>query len=57
VGGAPPKGEVNLSPYAGRQFFGQVDIDRATRELTVNLKDLYDVFVFSKTLKPRFGRN
>jgi alkaline phosphatase D len=54
---APPPGQVNLSPYAGFQFFGQVDIDRATRALTVTLKDLDGVAVFSKTLKPRFGRN
>lgn len=53
---APPAGQANLSPYAGLQFFGEVNIDRKTRELTVDLKDLYGTSVFSKTLRAKPGR-
>jgi len=47
---APPAGQANLSPYAGLQFFGEVNIDRKTKALTVDLKDLNGAVVFSKTL-------
>lgn len=47
---APPAGQVNLSPYAGLQFFGEVNIDRKSRALTVDLKDIEGTTVFSKTL-------
>lgn len=47
---APPSGQVNLSPLAGLQFFGQVDIDRKTKAMTVHLKDLQGTTLFSKTL-------
>jgi alkaline phosphatase D len=50
---APPAGQANLSPYAGLQFFGEIDIDRKTRAMTVDLKDLYGASVYSKTLKAR----
>lgn len=49
----------NLSPYAGLQFFGQVDIDACTHNMTVFLKDLNGDCVYEKTLEPeghRFGR-
>ncbi len=46
----PPAGQVNLSPYAGLQFFGEVNIDRKTRALTVDFKDINEASVFSKTL-------
>jgi alkaline phosphatase D len=49
---APPAGQTNLSPYAGLQFFGEVDIRRADRTLTVDFKDLYGASIFSKTLRP-----
>lgn len=52
---APPAGQANLSPYAGLQFFGEVNIDAGSAELTVDLRDIGGVSVFSKTLKPRFG--
>lgn len=52
---APPAGQVNLSPYAGLQFFGEVNIDAGSAELTVDLRDIGGVSVFSKTLKPKFG--
>ncbi|MDD5275668.1 MAG: alkaline phosphatase D family protein [Methylovulum sp.] len=47
---APPAGQVNLSPYAGLQFFGDVNIDKKTKAMTVDLKDLYGASVYSKTL-------
>jgi alkaline phosphatase D len=52
---APPPGQVNLSPYAGLQFFGEVNIDGKSGELTVDLRDLGGASVFSKTLAPRGG--
>lgn len=50
---APPAGQANLSPYAGLQFFGEVNIDAGNAELTVDLRDIDGTSVFSKTLKPR----
>ena len=35
---APPA--ANFSPFAGLQFFGQVDIDSRTAVMTVTLKDI-----------------
>jgi len=54
---APPAGQANLSPYAGLQFFGEVNIDRKSRALTVDLKDIGGVTVFSKTLRAGSGRD
>ncbi|MEQ1528093.1 MAG: alkaline phosphatase D family protein, partial [Methylococcales bacterium] len=54
---APPAGQVNLSPYAGLQFFGEVTIDKRSRALTVDLKDIDGAAVFSKTLRAEFGRD
>lgn len=47
---APPAGRANLSPYAGLQFFGEVHIDRQSKAMTVELKDINGDAVFSKTL-------
>jgi alkaline phosphatase D len=47
---APAPGQVNLSPYAGLQFFGEVNIDRKTQAMTVDLKDIEGDVVFSQTL-------
>jgi alkaline phosphatase D len=47
---APPS--ANLSPYAGFQFFGQVDIDDGSGEMTVSLKDINGETVFSQKLRP-----
>jgi len=47
---APPAGQVNLSPYAGLQFFGEVNIDKASRAMTVDLKDIGGTSVFQKVL-------
>ena len=52
---APPAGQSNLSPYAGLQFFGKVNIDARSAALTVDLRDLAGASVFSRTLAPRFG--
>lgn len=52
---APPAGQVNLSPYAGLQFFGEVNIDARSAAMTVDFRDLGGASVFSKTLLPRFG--
>jgi alkaline phosphatase D len=52
---APAPGQVNLSPYAGLQFFGEVNIDAKTAALTVDLRDIDGASVFSKTLAPRPG--
>jgi alkaline phosphatase D len=46
----------NASPFAGLQFFGQVDIDAASRAMTVSLKDLEGNTVFSKALTPSMPR-
>lgn len=42
----------NLSPFAGLQFFGQVDIDGRTAAMTVNLKDIEGATVYRKELQP-----
>ncbi|QPK63261.1 alkaline phosphatase D family protein [Methylomonas sp. LL1] len=47
---APAPGQVNLSPYAGLQFFGEVNIDRKSKAMTVALKDINGDVVFDKTL-------
>lgn len=53
---APPAGQANWSPYAGFQFFGEINIDRHSAALTVDLRDLNGVSVFTKTLQPRGER-
>ncbi len=52
---APPAGQVNLSPYAGLQFFGEVNIDKRSQALTVDLKDIYGTTVFRKSLPAKAG--
>lgn len=47
----------NTSPYAGLQFFGQVDIEARTATLTVSLKDLTGQTLFSQALAPVFARH
>ena len=55
---APPAGQANLPPSAGMQFFGQVDIDPYTKEMTVTLKDLDGNALFRQRLaaRPTHGR-
>jgi alkaline phosphatase D len=50
---APPPGQSNLSPFSGMQFFGEVNIDAQGATLTVDLRDINGVSVFSRTLQPR----
>jgi alkaline phosphatase D len=52
---APPKGQSNLSPLSGMQFFGDVAIDAKTREMKVTLRDLTGAGIYSKTLEPKLG--
>jgi len=42
----------NLPPSMGLQFFGLVDIDGATRQMTVRLMDRADTELYSVTLDP-----
>ena len=49
----PPSGRANLSPYSGLQFFGEVNIASQSEEMTVDLRDIDGVSVFSRTLRPR----
>ncbi|HEX5658199.1 MAG TPA: alkaline phosphatase D family protein [Polyangiales bacterium] len=44
---------ANASPYAGFQFFGQVDIDERSAVMTVQLVDLNGTTVFTQELEPR----
>ena len=37
---APPPGQVNLSPYSGLQFFGEVNIHAQSGDMTVDLRDI-----------------
>jgi alkaline phosphatase D len=48
---APPV--ANAPPSAGFQFFGQVDIDARSKDMTVALKDINGVSVFSTRLRAR----
>ncbi|MFC3612546.1 alkaline phosphatase D family protein [Lutimaribacter marinistellae] len=50
---APEEGQgVNLPPSDGLQFFGLVDIDGATQQMTVRLMDRDDVELWKTTLDP-----
>ncbi|GIL02669.1 MAG: alkaline phosphatase [Alphaproteobacteria bacterium] len=49
---APPTGQFNLPPSAGLQFFGLVDIDGATAQMTVRLMDRADTELWKVTLDP-----
>ena len=50
---APPPGQSNLSPFSGLQFFGEVNIDAGSGVMTVDLRDIGGVSVFSRKLQPR----
>ena len=50
---APAEGQgVNLSPSEGLQFFGLVDIDGDTEQMTVRLMDRADTELWTVTLDP-----
>lgn len=51
---APDQG-VNLPPSAGLQFFGLVDIDGGTEQMTVRLMDRDDTELYKVTLDPVRG--
>jgi alkaline phosphatase D len=48
----PPKGQANLGPLSGLQFFGEVEIDAKTAALKVTLRDLSGADLYAKTLAP-----
>jgi len=48
---APPKGQLNLPPSAGLQFFGLVDIDGRTEQMTVRLMDRANTVLWKTVLE------
>lgn len=52
---APAAGQANLSPYAGFQFFGEVQIDGRSGEFAVALRDIDGGVVYRQALMPRMG--
>lgn len=50
---APDAGQANLPPSADLQFFGQVDIEAATRVMTVSLIDRRGRRLFSQRIEDR----
>ena len=52
---APEAGQANLPPSAGMQFFGLVEIDGDTEEMTVRLMDTDDKELWKTTLQPKRG--
>jgi alkaline phosphatase D len=49
---APPAGQANLSPAAGMQFFGEVNIRHESREMVVSLMDTAGAELYQVTLQP-----
>jgi alkaline phosphatase D len=49
---APPRGQSNLPPSAGYQFFGEVEIDGKTGALTVRLRDLTGAVLYTRSIDP-----
>lgn len=47
---APPT--ANTSPAEGHQYFGEVEIDSRTRQLTVSLRDVDGAAIYTRTLDP-----
>jgi alkaline phosphatase D len=52
---APLKGQSNLPPSAGMQFFGEVEIDGKSGGLTVTLRDATGAGLYEKRIEPRAG--
>ena len=48
---APPAGQSNLSPLAGMQFFGEVNIDKDSQEMSVALWDNLGKRLFEQRIK------
>lgn len=49
---APPEGQANLPPSAGLQFFGQIDVEKHKKRMTVSLKDSSGAELYSQELEP-----
>jgi len=49
---APPKGQSNLAPSVGLQFFGEIEIAGRTGEMTVHLKDVSGATLFTQRIAP-----
>ncbi|MEP7365507.1 MAG: alkaline phosphatase D family protein, partial [Acidobacteriota bacterium] len=47
---APPKGEANLPPSAGYQFFGELNVDGNSGEMKVVLRDLTGAALWERSL-------
>ena len=54
--GLPERYEPGCSPAAGLQFFGEIDIDATTAELTVSHYNRVGQRLWSKMLKPEVNR-
>lgn len=52
---SPPKGQSNLPPSAGMQFFGDVRIDARTKAMTVTLRDLTGAELHKQVIAPARG--
>src|ERR1700743_3661519 len=50
---APAPDRQNAPPSAGMQFFGHVQIEGASGQMTVTLRDRADVALWSTTLDPK----
>jgi alkaline phosphatase D len=53
---APPKGQSAMAPSAGLQFFGEVEIEGRTGEMTVRLRDLTGAALFTQRIAPERQR-
>jgi alkaline phosphatase D len=49
---APPKGQSGLAPSAGLQFFGEVEIEGRSGQMTVRLRDLSGATLFTQGIEP-----
>jgi alkaline phosphatase D len=49
---SPPPGQQNRGPRDGLQFFGEVEIDARTRDMTVTLRDLGGASLHRQVLHP-----
>ena len=49
---APPKGQGNLPPSAGLQFFGEVEIEAKSRVMSVTLRDISGAALHTERLNP-----
>ena len=48
----PPKGQGNLPPSAGYQFFGDVQIEAKSQAMRVVLRDISGAALYTKRLEP-----